>query len=181
MSTKPSLALDADAIARCVKRIAHEIVERNDGAANLALVGILRRGATLADRLARALREDGKREIPVGSLDISSYRDDGKGDPGDPRLLGRDIPFALDGGRVILVDDVLYTGRTVRAALTALADLGRPESIQLAVLVDRGQHEVPIRADYVGKNVAAPTGQRVYVRLGEIDGVDAVVVGGGKI
>lgn len=180
MSTKPSLALDSDAIARCVKRIAHEIVERNDGAGPLALVGILRRGATLAERLARALREDGRREIPVGSLDISSYRDDGKGEPGDPRLLGRDIPFPLDGGRVILVDDVLYTGRTVRAALTALADLGRPESIQLAVLVDRGQHEVPIRADYVGKNVPAPSGQRVYVRLGEIDGVDAVVVGGEK-
>jgi pyrimidine operon attenuation protein / uracil phosphoribosyltransferase len=180
MSTKPSLALDSDAIVRCVKRIAHEIVERNDGAGNLALVGIVRRGATLADRLARVLRQDGHREVPVGSLDISSYRDDGKGEPGDPRLLGRDIPFPLDGGRVILVDDVLYTGRTVRAALTALADLGRPESIQLAVLVDRGQHEVPIRADYVGKNVTAPTGQRVYVRLGEIDGVDAVVVGGEK-
>lgn len=180
MSSKPTLALDAEAIARCVKRIAHEIAERNDGAGNLALIGIVRRGATLAERLAQALRQDGGREVPVGTLDISSYRDDGKGEPGDPRLLGRNIPFALDGGRVILIDDVLYTGRTVRAALTALADLGRPESIQLAVLVDRGQHEIPIRADYVGKNIAAPTGQRVYVRLAEIDGVDAVVVGGEK-
>jgi len=180
MNDKPSIALDAEAIARCVKRIAHEIAERNDGAGNLALVGILRRGATLADRLARVLREDGGRRIPVGTLDISSYRDDGKGESGDPRLLGRNIPFLLDGGRVVLVDDVLYTGRTVRAALTALGDLGRPEAIQLAVLVDRGQHEIPIRADYIGKNVAAPIGQRVYVRLGEIDGVDAVVVGGEK-
>jgi pyrimidine operon attenuation protein/uracil phosphoribosyltransferase len=180
MSDKPSIALDAEAIARCVKRIAHEIAERNDGAGNLALVGILRRGATLADRLARVLREDSGRKIPVGTLDISSYRDDGKGESGDPRLLGRNIPFSLDGGRVVLVDDVLYTGRTVRAALTALGDLGRPEAIQLAVLVDRGQHEIPIRADYIGKNVAAPIGQRVYVRLGEIDGVDAVVVGGEK-
>jgi len=180
MSDKPSIALDAEAIARCVKRIAHEIAERNDGAGNLALVGILRRGATLADRLARVLREDGGRRIPVGTLDISSYRDDGKGESGDPRLLGRNIPFSLDGGRVVLVDDVLYTGRTVRAALTALGDLGRPEAIKLAVLVDRGQHEIPIRADYIGKNVAAPIGQRVYVRLGEIDGVDAVVVGGEK-
>jgi len=180
MSDKPSIALDAEAIARCVKRIAHEIAERNGGAGNLALVGILRRGATLADRLARVLREDSGRKIPVCTLDISSYRDDGKGESGDPRLLGRNIPFPLDGGRVVLVDDVLYTGRTVRAALTALGDLGRPEAIQLAVLVDRGQHEIPIRADYIGKNVAAPIGQRVYVRLGEIDGVDAVVVGGEK-
>lgn len=180
MSNKPALALDGDAIGRCVKRIAHEIAERNNGAGNLALIGIVRRGATLAERLAQVLREDGGREVPVGTLDISSYRDDGKGEPGDPRLLGRNIPFRLDGERVILIDDVLYTGRTVRAALTALADLGRPESIQLAVLVDRGQHEIPIRADYVGKNIAAPTGQRVYVRLSEIDGVDAVVVGGEK-
>jgi len=180
MSNKPALALDAEAIARCVKRIAHEIAERNDGAGNLALIGIVRRGATLAQRLAQTLGQAGGREVPVGTLDISSYRDDGKGEPGDPRLLGRNIPFPLDGGRVILIDDVLYTGRTVRAALTALADLGRPESIQLAVLVDRGQHEIPIRADYVGKNITAPSGQRVYVRLAEIDGVDAVVVGGEK-
>lgn len=176
MSAKPSTALDAEAIARCVKRMAHEIVERNGGTENLALIGILRRGANLAERLALAL-DDGKPMIPVGTLDISSYRDDGKGEPGDPRLLGRNIPFALDSRRVILVDDVLYTGRTVRAALTALSELGRPEAIQLAVLIDRGQRELPIRADYVGKNVEAPAGQRVYVRLSEIDGIDAVVIG----
>jgi pyrimidine operon attenuation protein/uracil phosphoribosyltransferase len=177
MNSRPALTLDADAIARCVKRIAREIVERNDGADNLVLVGIVRRGANLAERLAAVLNEQDKRKISVGTLDISSYRDDGKGEPGDPRLLGRNIPFSLDGGRVVLVDDVLYTGRTVRAALTALGDLGHPESIQLAVLVDRGQHEVPIRADFVGKNIAAPEGQRVYVRLSEIDGIDAVIVG----
>ena len=168
------------AIARSVKRIAHEIVERNDGAADIVLVGIVRRGARLAERLAEAMAEGGKRAVPVGTLDISSYRDDGRGAPGDPRLLGRDIPFALDRTRVVLVDDVLYTGRTVRAALDALADLGQPESIQLAVLVDRGERELPIRADYVGRNIEAPRDQRVYVRLAEVDGVDEVVIGGAK-
>ena len=177
---KPALALDAPAIARSVKRIAHEIVERNDGAADIVLVGIVRRGARLAERLAEAVAEGGKRVVPVGTLDISSDRDGGRGAPGDPRLLGRDIPFALDRTRVVLVDDVLYTGRTVRAALDALADLGQPESIQLAVLVDRGERELPIRADYVGRNIEAPRDQRVYVRLAEVDGVDEVVIGGAK-
>jgi len=174
------VALDGDAIARAVKRIAREIVEQNRDASHLAFVGIIRRGANLAERLAALLKEDIKRDIPVGTLDISSYRDDGKGEPGDPRLLHKNIPFALDGVRVILVDDVLYTGRTVRAALTAIADLGRPDAILLAVLIDRGQRELPIRADYVGKNVTAPDGQRVYVRLIEADGADAVVIGGDK-
>src|SRR5208282_4424666 len=177
---KPAQALDAAAIARSVKRIAHEIVERNNGAANVVLVGIVRRGARLAERLAGVMAEGSKRAVPVGTLDISSYRDDGRGAPGDPRLLGRDIPFVLDRTRVVLVDDVLYTGRTIRAALDALADLGRPESIQLAVLVDRGERELPIRADYVGKNIQAPAGQRVYVRLSEVDGADTVVIGNGK-
>ena len=181
MTPTPTPALDADAIARCIKRIAHEITEqREEGAGKLALIGIVRRGVSLANRLASELGAGGAGEIPVGTVDISSYRDDGRGTPGDPRLIGRDIPFPIDGARVILVDDVLYTGRTVRAALTALGEVGRPESIQLAVLVDRGEHEVPIRADYVGKNIAAPSEQRVYVRLSEIDGIDAVVIGEGK-
>jgi pyrimidine operon attenuation protein/uracil phosphoribosyltransferase len=180
LNTKPSVAMDAEAITRAVKRIAHEIVERKRGVEPLVLIGIVRRGAVLALRIAAALKSAGAAEVPVGTLDISSYRDDGKGALGDPRLLGREIPFALDGTSVLLVDDVLYTGRTVRAGLTALADLGRPESIQLAVLVDRGEQEVPIRADFVGKNVTAPAGQRVYVRLCEVDGVDSVVVGEGK-
>jgi pyrimidine operon attenuation protein / uracil phosphoribosyltransferase len=180
MTSSAAVALDAEAIARSIKRIAHEILERNEGGDNLVLIGIVRRGAKLAARLAAALAEAGKRDFPVGTLDISSYRDDGKGAPGDPRLLGRDVPFSLDGKRVILVDDVLYTGRTVRAALDALADLGRPDSIQLAVLVDRGEREIPVRADFVGRNLQAPRGQRVYVRLAEVDGLDAVVIGGGK-
>jgi pyrimidine operon attenuation protein / uracil phosphoribosyltransferase len=174
--TSKSTALDATAVARCVKRLAHEIGERNSGVDNLVLVGIVRRGATLAERLVEAF----KANVPVGTLDISSYRDDGRGKPGDPRLLGRNIPFPLDGKRIILVDDVLYTGRTVRAALKALADLGRPESIQLAVLVDRGERELPIRADFVGKNIPTPRGQRVYVKLSEVDGFDGVLVGAGK-
>jgi pyrimidine operon attenuation protein/uracil phosphoribosyltransferase len=179
-AVKPEVALDAAAVSRSVKRIAHEIAERNGGTGNLVLVGIVRRGANLAERLAAALDRNGDGRVPVGTLDISSYRDDGKGAPGDPRLLARDIRFPLDGKRVVLVDDVLYTGRTVRAALDALSDLGRAESIQLAVLVDRGEREIPIRADYVGKNVHAPKGQRVYVRLAEVDGADAVVIGDGK-
>jgi pyrimidine operon attenuation protein / uracil phosphoribosyltransferase len=174
------VALDAAAVARTIKRLTHEIAERNANGADLALIGIVRRGANLAARIARELNAPAGRQIAVGTLDISSYRDDGKGAPGDPRLLGREIPFTLDGKRVVLVDDVLYTGRTVRAALDALADLGRAESIQLAVLVDRGERELPIRADYVGKNLHAPDGQRVYVRLEEVDGIDAVLIGGEK-
>jgi pyrimidine operon attenuation protein / uracil phosphoribosyltransferase len=170
-------ALDSEAVGRCVRRMAHEIGEHNEGGQNLALIGIVRRGACLAERLATLMRGQGASDIAVGTLDISSYRDDGRGAPGDPRLLGRDIPFELEGRRVVLVDDVLYTGRTVRAALTALADRGHPEAIELAVLVDRGQHELPIRADYVGKNIEAPHGRRVYVRLTEIDGIDAVLIG----
>src|ERR1700674_651726 len=178
MTSSSIVALDASAIARSVKRIAHEIGERSAGGENLVLIGVLRRGANLAWRLAAALKELAGREVPVGTLDISSYRDDGRGAPGDPRLLCRDIPFALDRTRGVRVGDVLYTGRTVRAALDALADVGHPESIQLAVLVDRGERELPIRAGYVGRNIEAPRGQRVYVRLAEVDGVDEVVIGG---
>ncbi|MGH7907197.1 MAG: bifunctional pyr operon transcriptional regulator/uracil phosphoribosyltransferase PyrR [Candidatus Binataceae bacterium] len=173
-------ALDVDGIRRAVRRIAHEIIERNGGLDGVVLIGILRRGVSLAERLAMEFKRDSAVEIPAGTLDISSYRDDGRVDAPGPRVHGRDIPFGLDGRTVILVDDVLYTGRTVRAALDAIADLGRPEAVQLAVLVDRGERELPIRADYIGKNIAAPAGQRVYVRLAEVDGVDAVVVGGGK-
>jgi pyrimidine operon attenuation protein/uracil phosphoribosyltransferase len=180
MREGPAIALDAEAVGRSVSRIAHEISERNGGLDSLVLVGIVRRGACLAERIARALKESAGLAVPVGTLDISSYRDDGRGAPGDPRLLGRNIPFALDGRRVVLVDDVLYTGRTVRAALEALSDLGRASAVQLAVLVDRGERELPIRADYVGKNVRAPRGQRVYVKLAEVDGIDAVVIGESK-
>ena len=177
MILRASVALDADAIDRCVRRIAREIAERRGGVENLALIGILRRGANLAERIAALLNEDGGTHVAVGTLDISSYRDDGKGIPGDPRLLDRHIPFSLDERNVVLIDDVLYTGRTVRAALAALADLGRPQSVELAALVDRGERELPIRADYVGKNITAPEGRRVYVKLSEVDGIDAVLVG----
>jgi pyrimidine operon attenuation protein / uracil phosphoribosyltransferase len=172
-----TVAIDAQGIARCVRRIAREIAEHHGSSDNLALIGIVRRGANLAERLALLLNENGGPHVPVGTLDISSYRDDKKGIAGDPRLLGRNIPFSLEDRYVVLVDDVLYTGRTVRAALTALADLGRPRSIEFATLVDRGERELPIRADYVGGNITAPKGQRVYVKLNEVDGVDAVVVG----
>jgi pyrimidine operon attenuation protein/uracil phosphoribosyltransferase len=170
--------LDAAAIGRCVKRLAHEVVEHNPKTDDLVLVGIVRRGATLALRLRAALAEITGTDVPIGTLDISLYRDDNRSGTGDPRLLAREVPFSLDGKRVVLVDDVLYTGRTVRAALDAMADLGRPESIQLAVLVDRGERELPIKADFVGKNVAAANGQRVFVRLSETDGTDAVLMGG---
>ena len=172
--------VDAATVTRSVKRLAHEIAERNTGASNLVLIGIVRRGAALAERLVDPLKEAGLPKVPVGTLDISSYRDDKKGAPGDPRLIGRNISFSLDGKRVVLIDDVLYTGRTVRAALGAISDLGRPESIQLAVLVDRGEREVPIRADYVGKNIPTPKGQRVFVKLSEVDGFDGVLIGEAK-
>jgi pyrimidine operon attenuation protein / uracil phosphoribosyltransferase len=172
--------LDAATIGRCVKRLAHEIVERNPQGDDLVLVGIVRRGASLAMRLKAALRDINGAEVPLGTLDISLYRDDNRAGVGDPRLLGREVPFSLDGKRVVLVDDVIYTGRTVRAALDALADLGRPDAIELAVLVDRGERELPIKADFVGKNIAAPHGQRVFVRLNETDGADAVLIGGAK-
>lgn len=175
-----TVALDAATVTRSVKRLAHEIAERNTGAQNLVLIGVVRRGAALAERLLASLKEVGSANVPVGTLDISSYRDDKKGVQGDPRLIGRNITFSLDGKRVVLVDDVLYTGRTVRAALGAISDLGRPESIQLAVLVDRGEREVPIRADYVGKNIPTPKGRRVYVKLTEVDGFDGVLIGESK-
>jgi pyrimidine operon attenuation protein/uracil phosphoribosyltransferase len=177
MILRASPVLDSAAIARCVRRITREIAERHGGIENLALIGIVRRGAKLAERFAAILNQDRGAHVLLGTLDISSYRDDGKGVPGDPRLLGRHIPFSLDDRNVVLVDDVLYTGRTVRAALAALTDLGRPESVELAALVDRGERELPIRADYVGRNIAAAEGQRVYVRLSEVDGVDAVLIG----
>jgi pyrimidine operon attenuation protein/uracil phosphoribosyltransferase len=179
-SAPATTVVDAATVMRSVKRLAHEIAERNSGATNLVLIGIVRRVAALAERLVLALKQVGLAEVPVGTLDISSYRDDKKGAPGDPRLLGRDIPFTLDRKRVVLIDDVLYTGRTVRAALGAVSDLGRPESIQLAVLVDRGEREVPIRADFVGKNIPTPKGQRVFVKLSEVDGFDGVLIGEAK-
>jgi pyrimidine operon attenuation protein / uracil phosphoribosyltransferase len=176
-SADSKVVLEAGEIARALTRIAHEILERTDGAGDAVLLGIPTRGVPLAQRLAAKLTQVEGRPAPAGSLDVTMYRDDLRLRPA--RALGHtDVPAAgIDGKVVVLVDDVLYSGRTVRAALDALSDLGRPRIVQLAVLVDRGHRELPIRADYVGKNL--PTSQRevVQVLLTETDGQDAVMLG----
>jgi pyrimidine operon attenuation protein/uracil phosphoribosyltransferase len=168
--------MDADSIDRALTRIAHEIFERNRSLDGLTLVGIRTRGVPLAQRLAAKLDRIAGAPPPIGILDINLYRDDLSLTADHPVLRRTEISFALDGRRVILVDDVLFTGRTIRAALDGLIDLGRPGSIQLVVLVDRGHRELPIRADYVGKNVPTSRAQRVEVRLREVDGTDEVVI-----
>jgi pyrimidine operon attenuation protein/uracil phosphoribosyltransferase len=166
--------MDADRISRALTRIAHEIVERNRGVENLALVGVRSRGVPLARRLADALKKISGEDVPTGALDITLYRDDLMRQQVGPQPLVRktEIPFSIDNRTIILVDDVLYTGRTTRAALDALIDFGRPRAIQLVVLVDRGHRELPIKADYVGKNVPTAAQESVQVRLQEIDGVN---------
>ena len=169
--------MNADEMRRALTRIAHEIVEKNQGAENLALVGILSRGVPLAERLAKLLQQIENVEVPVGSLDIGLYRDDYAANPtGRPPLAPTAIPFDVDAQRIILVDDVLFTGRSARAALSALLDLGRPACIQLAVLLDRGHRELPIRPDYVGKNVPSSRQEHIQVMVREIDGEDQVVI-----
>lgn len=172
------LVMEADGIRRALVRIAHEIVERNRGAGDVALVGIRRRGVPLAQRLARSLLEISGGEVPTGALDITLYRDDLMRHAVGPQPLLRrtEIPFSIDERRILLVDDVLFTGRTIRAALDALIDFGRPRCIQLVVMVDRGHRELPIKADYVGKNVPTSAHQSVQVKLTEEDGVDEVVL-----
>ncbi|WP_019010100.1 bifunctional pyr operon transcriptional regulator/uracil phosphoribosyltransferase PyrR [Deinococcus aquatilis] len=172
--TPKATILTADEVRRAMTRIAHEIVERNKGAENLALIGVHTRGIPLAARLAAKLEELEGVAIPTGMLDITLYRDDLSEISHQPVIRETHVPFDLARRRVILVDDVLYTGRTVRAALDALIDLGRPEGIQLAVLVDRGHRELPIRADYVGKNLPTAKSEVVKVKLQETDGVDLV-------
>ena len=175
-----SIALDADRMSRTLTRIAHEILERNRGVEELALVGIRTRGVPIAKRLAKAIREINGHEIPTGALDITLYRDDlmRTAVGAQPVIRKTEIPFSIDDRRILLVDDVLYTGRTIRAALDALIEFGRPKSIQLVVLVDRGHRELPIKADYVGKNVPTSLAQSVQVRLAEIDGKDEVEIEG---
>ncbi len=168
--------MDSDAVRRAVTRIAHEIVEHNKGVANLALVGIRTRGAVLAKRLAREIEAIERQAVPVGALDITLYRDDLSRIARNPVVHATDLTFDITDLRLILVDDVLFTGRSIRAALDALIDLGRPTAIQLAVLVDRGHRELPIRADYVGKNLPTCLTERVDVRLQETDGLDEVVM-----
>jgi pyrimidine operon attenuation protein / uracil phosphoribosyltransferase len=170
------VVMDADRMARTFARIAHEIAERNRGLDDLAFVGIRTRGVPIAKRLSAALAEMTGVTVPVGSLDITLYRDDLMKHAVGPQPLVRrtDIPFSIDGRRILLVDDVLYTGRTVRAALDALVDFGRPRAIQLVVMLDRGHRELPIKADYVGKNLPTSALESVQVRLVEIDQVDEV-------
>ena len=175
--------LDASATSRALRRIAHEIVERNHGLDKVMLLGIHTRGAPIAERLGKFLAEVEGATVPVGAIDIGMYRDDFDIRP--TTALGHtDVPEPIEGHTVVLVDDVLFTGRTVRAALDALTDLGRPGRVQLAVLVDRGHRELPIRADYVGKNLPTARDERVTVRLAEVDGEDEVVIeaatGGGS-
>ncbi|HEX2031116.1 MAG TPA: bifunctional pyr operon transcriptional regulator/uracil phosphoribosyltransferase PyrR [Actinomycetota bacterium] len=169
--------LEAGDVRRAVTRIAHEILERNKGASDLALVGIAARGDDLARRLAEEVRRIEGADVPVGVLDITFYRDDIGLRAEAPEVHETRIPFDVTGKTVVLVDDVLFTGRTVRAALDALVDFGRPRAVQLAVLVDRGHRELPVRADYVGKNVPTRIEELVRVLLEEVDGTDAVELG----
>ncbi len=173
-----SVVMDADRISRALTRIAHEIVERNRGVADIALVGVRSRGVPIARRLARSLTDITGDDVPTGALDITLYRDDLMGHAAgtQPVVRKTEIPFSIDDRTIILADDVLYTGRTTRAALDALIDFGRPRAIQLIVLVDRGHRELPIKADYVGKNVPTSRRQKVHVRLQEIDQVDEVTI-----
>ena len=180
VSGDPSLAktvLDAAAVARITSRMAHELLERAGGAVDLLLLGIPTRGAVLARRLALRIFEVEGRQVPVGQVDPTMWRDDLRLRAVRP-LAPTEVPGGtVDGRLVVLVDDVLFSGRTVRAALDALADLGRPKAVQLAVLVDRGHRELPIRADYVGKNIPTSLRETVHVQLIEHDGVDAVLLG----
>jgi len=172
------VVMDADRIARTLTRIAHEIVERNKGVDDLALVGVRTRGVHLARRLGCILKDITGDDVPTGALDITLYRDDLMRHAVGPQPLVRrtEIPFSIDDRKILLVDDVLYTGRTTRAALDALIDFGRPRGIQLIVLVDRGHRELPIKADYVGKNLPTSPGESVQVCLQETDNRDEVVL-----
>lgn len=165
--------MTADEVRRAVVRISHEVVEKQAGTAGLVLVGIQRRGVPLARRLAEAVLEHEGVRVPVGALDIEFHRDDTRLGH-SPLVKGTDLPFDIDDATVVLVDDVLYTGRTVRAAMDALREFGRPRAVRLAVLVDRGHRELPIRADHVGKNVPTSRDEVVRVRVREVDGDDAV-------
>lgn len=175
---KKKIILDERAMGRALTRVAHEIVEKNKGGDDLLLVGIKTRGVPIAKRLHEKIKQIEDVDVPIGELDITLYRDDLEKATADsdPELRGSDIPVDLANKKVILVDDVLYTGRTVRAAMDAVMDIGRPASIQLAVLVDRGHRELPIRADYIGKNIPTSEREIIVVKLDEIDGLDEVAI-----
>jgi pyrimidine operon attenuation protein / uracil phosphoribosyltransferase len=171
----PKPLLDAEAVTRSLTRLAHEVIERNPDLRSVALVGIHTRGVPLARRLRRLIAERSGVEVELGALDITHHRDDAAL-RGRPELHATELGFELEGRTCVLVDDVLYTGRTVRAAMDALLEHGRPARIQLAVMADRGHRELPIRPDYVGKNLPTARGERVQVRLEEVDGIDEVVL-----
>jgi pyrimidine operon attenuation protein/uracil phosphoribosyltransferase len=171
-----AVIIDDAGMDRTVTRLAHEILERNKGAGNIVIVGIRTRGEYIARRVARLIEKVEGVTLQIGSLDITLYRDDLLGKLEQPQLKGTDILFDLNGKDVILIDDVLFTGRTIRAALDELIDLGRPKTIQLAVLVDRGHRQLPIRADYVGKNIPTMATESIRVHVKEIDGEDAVLL-----
>lgn len=173
---KPILVMDAKTISRALIRIAHEIVEKNKGAENMAVIGIQNRGAYLAERVAELIEEIEGVQIPVGLMDITLYRDDVQTKLEQPLVQKTEILFDVVDKVIILVDDVLYTGRTIRAALDQIIDFGRPKHIQLAVLVDRGHRELPIRADYVGKNIPTAKEDRVKVKIKEVDKEDSVSI-----
>jgi pyrimidine operon attenuation protein / uracil phosphoribosyltransferase len=176
MDQPEKVVLDRDDIRRTLVRIAHEIVERNAEPERLAIVGIHRRGAILAARVKRLVDDLLDTEVPLGDLDISFYRDDLAHRPEAPVVHATHLDFPVDGATVVIVDDVLYTGRTVRAAIEALFGYGRPDRVQLAVLADRGHRELPIRPDYVGKNLPTSRSERVNARVEELDGVDEVSI-----
>ena len=170
-----ALLLNENDIERILKRISHEIIERNKGSENLVFIGIQKRGVPVAERIAKNIEKLEKNDLKVGKLDITFYRDD-VASKLKPVIEITDIPFKIDDKDIILVDDVLYTGRTIRASLDAIIDFGRPKTIQLVVLVDRGHRELPIRADYVGKNIPTARNESVEVKLKETDGVDMVMI-----
>src|SRR5574341_759024 len=174
MSKAGSILMDAKDLNRALTRIAHEILERNSSAKNIAIVGIRSRGAHLAERLSNIVGEIEKTQVPVGYIDITLYRDDIQTKLDQPLIQKTELLFDVVDKVIILVDDVLFTGRTVRAALDEIIDFGRPKAIQLAVLIDRGNRELPIRADYVGKNLSTTLKEEVVVRLTEVDGEDSV-------
>lgn len=175
--TEKAVVLDEQMVRRALTRISHEIVERNKGIEELVLVGIKTRGIFLAKRLAERIEQFEGKAVTIGELDITLYRDDlTLQQENDPLVKGSDIPTDITNKKVVLVDDVLYTGRTVRAAMDALMDIGRPSQIQLAVLVDRGHRELPIRADYVGKNIPTSSEERIVVALSEVDTEDKVSI-----
>lgn len=177
MAKEEILIMDADTMQRSLTRVTHEILERNGGTENLILVGIRTRGIYLAERIAQNIKKFENVEVPVGELDITLYRDDQHfTKEQDPVLNNTNIPFSIEGKNVVLVDDVLFTARTIRAGMDAIMDIGRPKRITVAVLVDRGHRELPIKADYVGKNIPTATSEQISVRITEVDEQEKVTL-----